>query len=89
MNTNSNDEIDLIDLLKKLYNSRKLIVYITIVFSIMGIAFALLLPVKYSSTTIFITQKSFFNIKYGTQKIIFSSFWKINNFVIIFDIIFK
>ena len=56
MNTNSNDEIDLIDLLKKLYNSRKLIVYITIIFSIMGIAFALLLPVKYNSTTIFITQ---------------------------------
>ena len=56
MNTNSNDEIDLIDLLKKLYNSRKLIVYITIIFSIMGIAFALLLPVKYNSTTVFITQ---------------------------------
>ena len=56
MNTNSNDEIDLIDLLKKLYNSRKLIVYITIIFSIMGIAFTLLLPVKYNSTTIFITQ---------------------------------
>jgi uncharacterized protein involved in exopolysaccharide biosynthesis len=56
MNTNSNDEIDLIDLLKKLYNSRKLIVYITIIFSIMGIAYALLLPVKYNSTTIFITQ---------------------------------
>ena len=28
MNTNSNDEIDLIDLLKKLYNSRKLIIRI-------------------------------------------------------------
>ena len=56
MNTNSNDEIDLIDLLKKLYNSRKLIVYITIIFSIIGIAFALLLPVKYNSTTVFITQ---------------------------------
>jgi len=56
MNTNSNDEIDLIDLLKKLYNSRKLIIYITIIFSIIGIAFALLSPVKYNSTTVFITQ---------------------------------
>ena len=56
MNTNSNDEIDLIDLIKKLYKSRKLIIYITIIFSIIGVAFALLLPVKYNSTTIFITQ---------------------------------
>ena len=56
MNTNSNDEIDLIDLLKKLYYSRKLIIYITIIFSIIGIAFAFLLPVKYNSTTVFITQ---------------------------------
>ena len=56
MNTNSNDEIDLIDLLKKLHYSRKLIIYITIIFSIIGIAFALLLPVKYNSTTVFITQ---------------------------------
>ena len=56
MNTNSNDEIDLIDLLKKLYYSRKLIIYITITFSIIGIALALLLPTKYSSKTVFITQ---------------------------------
>ena len=56
MEVNTNDEIDLIDLLKKLYNSRKLIIYITIIFSIIGIAFALLSPVKYNSTTVFITQ---------------------------------
>jgi len=56
MNTNSNDEIDLIDLLRKLYFSRKLIIYITIIFSIIGIVFALLSPVKYNSTTVFITQ---------------------------------
>ena len=56
MNTNSNDEIDIIVLLKKLYFSRKLIIYITIIFSIIGIAFALLSPVKYNSTTVFITQ---------------------------------
>lgn len=56
MEVNTNDEIDLIDLLKKLYNSRKLIIYITIIFSIIGIAVALLSPVKYKSTTVFITQ---------------------------------
>lgn len=56
MNTNLNGEIDLIDLLKKFYYSRKLIIYITIIFSIIGIVFALLSPVKYKSTTVFITQ---------------------------------
>ena len=56
MDLNSNDEIDIIDLLKKLYKSRKLIIYITIIFSSIGIAIALLLPEKYNSTTVFITQ---------------------------------
>ena len=56
MNINSNDEIDLILILKKLYYSRKLIIYITIIFSIIGIAFAFLSTVKYNSTTVFITQ---------------------------------
>ena len=56
MEVNSNDKIDIIELLKKLYKSRKLILYITIIFSSIGIVFGFLLPVKYSSTTIFITQ---------------------------------
>ena len=56
MEVNSNDEIDIIDLIKKLYKSKKLIVLITIIFSSIGIATALLLPVKYNSTTVFITQ---------------------------------
>ena len=56
MNTNPNDEIDLIDLLKKLYTSKKLILFITIIFFIIGVALALLSPVKYNSTTVFITQ---------------------------------
>jgi uncharacterized protein involved in exopolysaccharide biosynthesis len=56
MEVNSNDEIDIIDLLKKLYKSRKLIILITIIFSTIGVALALLSPIKYSSTTIFITQ---------------------------------
>tara|TARA_Y200000002_G_scaffold247017_1_gene204395 strand:- start:1548 stop:2543 length:996 start_codon:yes stop_codon:yes gene_type:complete len=56
MDNIKDDEIDLVEILKKIYKSRKLIIYITIIFSITGIAFALLLPVKYNSTTIFITQ---------------------------------
>jgi uncharacterized protein involved in exopolysaccharide biosynthesis len=56
MEVNSNDEIDIIELLKKLYKSRKVIIYTTIIFSAVGVAFALLSPVKYKSTTIFITQ---------------------------------
>ena len=50
MEVNPNDEIDIIELLKKLYKSRKLIVNITIIFFSIGIALALLLPVKYNST---------------------------------------
>ena len=56
MEVNSNDEIDIIELLKKLYKSRKVIIYTTIIFSAVGVAFALLSPVKYKSTTVFITQ---------------------------------
>lgn len=61
MNSNSSDEIDLIYLAKKLYKSRKLIIFITIIFSIIGVTFALLSPVKYSSDTIFITQNNELN----------------------------
>ena len=56
MNTNSNDEIDLIDLLKNLYKSRKLIFYTSIIFTIIGVSAALLSPVKYNSKTVFIPQ---------------------------------
>ena len=56
MNSNLNDAIDLIDLLRKLYKSKKLIIISTIIISIIGITYSLLLPLKYSSTTVFITQ---------------------------------
>ena len=56
MNIYSDDEIDLIDLLKKLYKSKKLILYISSIFAIIGIAIALLLPIKFNSTTIFFPQ---------------------------------
>ena len=56
MNSNLNDEIDVIDLLKKLYISRKLIIYVAILFSIIGVTYALLAPIKYNSKTVFIVQ---------------------------------
>ena len=56
MDNNSNDEIDLIDLLKKLYNSRKLILYNNYFFNY-WYCYSFLLPVKYNSpSTVFITQ---------------------------------
>ena len=56
MNDNQNDEIDLIALLKKLYNSRKLIFFTSLIFSMIGVANALLAPIKFNSTTVFIPQ---------------------------------
>ena len=56
MDINVNDEIDIIDLLKKLYRSRKLILKISFSFAILGVVVALQSPVKFSSETIFITQ---------------------------------
>lgn len=56
MTNQSNDEIDLIEILKKLFKSRKLILYISTLFVIIGIMVSLILPVKYSSSTVFIPQ---------------------------------
>ncbi len=51
-----NDEIDLIELLKKIYNSKKVILYTTILFTTIGVAVSLIIPVKYNSSTVFIPQ---------------------------------
>ncbi len=56
MNTKINDEIDLIEILKEIYNSRKKVFFSSSLFLIIGIAVALLTPVKYSSSTVFIPQ---------------------------------
>ena len=56
MNTKINDEIDLIELLKKIYNSKKVVFYTTILFTMMGVAVAFISPVKYNSSTVFILQ---------------------------------
>ena len=49
-------EIDLIEILKKVYKSRKFIIIISFSFTLLGVV-ALISPTIYSSETIFITQK--------------------------------
>jgi LPS O-antigen subunit length determinant protein (WzzB/FepE family) len=54
-NTKDN-EIDLVEILKKIYKSKKYILLISISFAIIGVAISILSPVRYSSETIFIPQ---------------------------------
>ena len=56
MDRNINDEIDFIKLLKKIYNSKKVIFYITTLSIIIGVIVALLSPFTYTSSTVFIPQ---------------------------------
>jgi len=55
---NNSDEIDLIELLKTAWNGRKQIIVISFVFVLVGIAFALLSPIVYSSSTTFINSQT-------------------------------
>ena len=56
MNQISNDEIDLIEILKKLYNSKKQIILVSLVFGLIGCVIALTSPISYNSSTVFIPQ---------------------------------
>jgi len=51
---NTSDEIDLIEIVKTIWKGRFLIVAISSLFVIAGIAIALLSPIVYSSSTTFI-----------------------------------
>ena len=55
---NNSDEIDLIELLKTAWNGRKQIIIISFVFVLVGVAFALLSPIVYSSSTTFINSQT-------------------------------
>ena len=55
---NNSDEINLIELLKTAWNGRKLIIIISFIFVLVGIAFALLSPIIYSSSTTFINSQT-------------------------------
>ena len=56
MKVNSNDEIDIIEIFKIIFNAKKLVILITVLFIFAGITFALLSPIKFSSSTVFIPQ---------------------------------
>ena len=56
MDIKSNDETDLIEILKKIYKSKIYIIIISFSFGLIGVAKALLSPITYTSETIFITQ---------------------------------
>ena len=55
---NNSDEIDLIELLKTAWNGRKHIIIISFVFVLVGVAFAFLSPIVYSSSTTFINNQT-------------------------------
>jgi len=57
-NFNKEDEIDIIELVKKVWLGRKLIVKVTVSFFIIGCIIALLSPVVYTAQTTFIPQVS-------------------------------
>ena len=56
MDNIKDEEIDLVEILKKIYKSRIFILIISFSFALLGVAVALLSPIKFSSETIFITQ---------------------------------
>jgi LPS O-antigen subunit length determinant protein (WzzB/FepE family) len=55
---NTTDEIDLIELLKTLWGSKRLIVKITFFFAVLGIASSLMSPIVYTASSTFIPQSS-------------------------------
>lgn len=56
MDNIKDEEIDLVEILKKIYKSRIFILIISFSFALIGVAVAMLSPIKFSSETIFITQ---------------------------------
>ena len=57
MNDKNIDEIDILSILRQIYKSKKTIFKIVVLFILIGTIYALKLPEKYTSTTIFILQK--------------------------------
>ena len=56
MDNIKDEEIDLVEILKNIYKSRIFILIISFSFALIGVAVAMLSPIKFSSETIFITQ---------------------------------
>jgi len=58
MNDHKEDEIDLIALLKTVFVARRFVIQITVLFSVLGIVLALVSPVRYTASSIFMPQLS-------------------------------
>ena len=58
MNTNKEDEIDLVDLLKTVFHARRFVIKTTILFAVFGVILALISPIKYSAASTFVPQLS-------------------------------
>ena len=50
------DEIDIVELLRKIYNSWRTIILISFIMLIIGVIVSFAMPLKYKSSTIFIPQ---------------------------------
>ena len=53
MKNKKNDTIDLIKIISKIFKNKNKIIYITIIFSFLGITYALIIPNKFESFTKF------------------------------------
>ena len=58
MNDLKNDEIDLIALIKTIYSARRFVIKTIALFSVLGIVLALVSPVRYSASSLFMPQLS-------------------------------
>ena len=58
MNDQKDDEIDLIALLKTVFVARRFVIRMTVLFSVLGIVLALVSPVRYTASSMFMPQLS-------------------------------
>ena len=58
MNTHKRDEIDIVVLLKTVFNSRRLVIKVTILFAFIGVILAVVSPTKYTASSTFVPQLS-------------------------------
>ena len=58
MNTHKRDEIDIVVLLKTVFNSRRFVIKITILFAFIGVILAVVSPTKYTASSTFVPQLS-------------------------------
>ena len=58
MNTNKDDEIDLIALLKTVFVARRFVIKTTILFAVLGVILAVVSPTKYTASATFVPQLS-------------------------------